>query len=184
MKTKKINLFYTISDSETFPPPPASIARKDAWLKELQRTISKAGETRIVKVTYELFNPEVERVRKFFEGPVVDYWAIQNGDILSGEIPRLERTIARETLLSNTLGYDVQLVGRKERRRKSTSDFNSTQHWADFLETLRETEFDPQGYEFPDSEAFWDIAKKHGYDQSRGIAIEQLRHRITNRLSP
>ncbi len=183
MRTKKISLYYALSESETFPPTATAMARKEAWLKEIQRTIGgKAGETRTIKVTYELFNPEVERVRKFFEGAVVDYWIIQNNDMVSGEIPRIMHDQARETLLSNTLGYDVQLLDRKERRRKSTADFISTQHWHDFLETLRETEFEPNGFEFPDSKVFWEIAEKHGLDQAKRIATEQLRDRMKAKM--
>lgn len=180
--TKKIVLFYKLTDKEVIAPPMASLKRKDDWIHSQQRTISRIEGFRTVKVTYELFNPEVEQQRKFFNGPVVDYYAIQSNDLLSGEVggPLSDRT--RETLLSNTLGYDVQLLDRKERRRKSTSDFTSTQKWNDFLETLRETEFEPNGYEMPDSEAFWELAKKHGYEQAKGIAIEQLRRRLQAKL--
>lgn len=178
MATKKIALFYKLSDSEVFAPPPASITRKDEWLKVLQRSIRKAGEIRIVKVTYELFNPEVDQQRKFFNGPVVDYYAIQSKEIMTGDVPNITHDMVRETLLSDALGYEVQLIDRKERRRKSTADFVSTQKWNDFLETLRETIFEPNGYEMPDSEAFWELAKKHGYEQAKIVSIEQLQRRI------
>lgn len=183
MRTKKISLFYKLTDNEIFPPPHASLERKDAWLKGIQQSIPKAGEHRVVKVTYELFNPEVEQQRKFFNGPVVDYYAIQSAQILSGDVPRLTHDQYRETLLSDALGYQIELVGRSERRRKSTSDFTSTQRWHDFLETLKETIFEPNGYEMPDSEAFWEHAKKHGYDQAKVIAIEQLQRRMAAKLS-
>ncbi len=174
MATKKISLFYQLSDSEIFPPPPANIARKDEWIKYQQRTIAKAGETRIIRVTYEVFNPEIEQQQKFFNGPVVDYYAIQNSEIMTADVPDILRKQTRETILSDVLGYDVQLLTRTERRRKSTTDFRSTQQWHDFLETLRETVFEPSGYRFPDSEEFWILAKKHGYEQSKTIAIESL----------
>lgn len=195
MRTKKITLYYKATHKEIVAPPPASLLRKDAWLKEIQRTISPQKRARrdeklntadapfrYVKVVYELFNPEVEQQRKFFNGPVVDYWTIQKKDLMSGEVPRIMHDRAREELLSDVLGYDVPMLTRTERRRKSSSDFTSTQKWHDFFETLRETEFDPNGYEFPDSEHFWDLAKKHGYETAHGIAIEQLRKRIQAKM--
>lgn len=137
----------------------------------------------MVRVTYELFNPEVIQQNRFFNGPVVDYFAIQSAEIRSGEVSRLTHNQYRETLLSDALGYEIELVGRKERRRKSTTDFKSVQRWHDFLETLRETVFEPNGYEFPDSEHFWELAKKHTYEQAKVIAIEQLQKRMVAKLS-
>lgn len=182
MKTKKITLFYQIGRDETWPPTPVALARKQAWLDEIGRSIRKASELRIVRVTYELFNPEVEQQRKFFNGPVVEYYAIQSGDI-KGPVTREVIDRYRETMLSDLLGYELELVNRKERRRKSTADFVSTQQWHDFLERLREEVFEPQGYEMPDSEAFWEMAKKYGYNQAKVVAIEQLQKRIAAKLS-
>lgn len=182
--TKKISLFYKITQQGVTDPPAASKVRKDEWLKVISRSIRKKDESRIVKVTYELFNPEIQRMQKFFNGPVVDYYAIQSQDIMTGEVARITHDMVRETLLSDVLGYEVQLVDRKERRRKSTSDFISTQKWYDFLEMLRETIFEPNGYEMPDSEAFWDLSKKHGYEQAKTISLEQLQSRIRSKLSP
>lgn len=175
--TKKISLFYILNGNEIAPPDPQALRRKDEWIKHLQSTIYGKSH-RIVRVTYEVFNPEVEQMRKFFNGPVVEYFAIQSADILSGEVSRFTRDKYRETILSDLLGYDVELVGRRERRRKSSGDFENTQQWHDFLESLRETKFDPEGYEFPDSEKFWEIAEKHGYDQAKRIAIEELQKRL------
>lgn len=157
--------------------------RKDEWIKSIQRGIEADEKFKTIEVTYREFNPHIEKQQKFFNGPVVDYWTIQNREILEGEVPRIMRDQARETLLSNALGYDVQLLDRVERRRKSSADFTEIQEWNDFLETLRETEFEPQGYEMPDSTIFWDMAKKYGYDQARGMAIKELQRRLKNRLS-
>lgn len=182
MRTKKIKLYYQLTPTEVFPPPAASLARKDAWIKEIQRSVEAEEKFKTIEVTYRTFNPHTEQIRKFFEGPVIDYWVIQSNDLLSGEIPSMTHKQARETLLSNVLGYDVQLVGRTERRRKSTAEWTETQEWTDFLETLKETEFEPQGYEMPDSKAFWEIAEKHGLEQAKVIAIEQLRDRMKAKM--
>lgn len=183
MRTKKIRLFYTVSDKEIFPPPQASITRKDAWIREVQNSIDGAGKVKTIEVQYRVFNPEVEAQQKYFNGPVIDYWVIQGQELLDGEIPRIMHDQARETLLSNVLGYEVTLIDRKERRRKSTADFNDTQEWNDFLETLKETEFEPQGYEMPDSKGFWELVEKYGYNIAQGMAIMELRRRMKAKLS-
>ncbi len=183
MKTKKISLFYQLTDKEIFPPPAASVARKDAWIKELQRSMPNPGEHRTVKVTYEMFNPEVEAVRKFFNGPVVDYYAIQSCEVYEGDVPREMHNRVRETLLSDVLGYEVRLLDRTERRRKSTADFIDTQQWTDFLEGMRETVFEPNGYEMPNSEVFWELAKKHDVAEARAVCIRQLQTKLKHRLS-
>lgn len=165
------------------PPPAAHVARKDQWIREVQKTVEAAWKPKIIRVIYELFNPEVEQQRKFLNGPVVDYWVIARMEILDRKPTAAEHRKARETLLDKALGYDVELLDRTVRRRKSTADFVEVQEMHDFLEMLRETEFEPNGYEFPDSEAFWDLAKKHGYDKAKDVAIEQLQARITKKLA-
>lgn len=182
MRTKKITLFYHVSPSKIITPEQKAIDRKDEWVKEIQRGIKK-NSSRKIKLTYELFNPEVDNMRRFFNGPVIDYYTIQNAEILKGLPERLIHDRYRETLLSSILGYEVQLIDRTEKRRKSTSDFDNTQQWHDFLERLRETEFEPHGYEMPDSEAFWDLEKEHGYEQAQRISIEALQKRIAKKLS-
>lgn len=182
MKTKKITLYYSVETRRVLPPGPGDLERKDQWLREVQATVEADWKPLMVKVTYEVTNPETEQQRKFFNGPVVAYWAIQSQELLGKEIsPELKKQ-ARETLLDIALGYDVELVSGKARRRKSTTDFIETQQWHDFLETLRETEFDPNGYEFPDSGQFWTMAKIYGYDKAHAIAIEQLQKRLQAKL--
>lgn len=183
MRTRKIKLYYQLTPSKIFTPSPEAMARKDAWVKDIQRTIPADKDFKTIEVQYRLFDPHVEQQRKFFNGPCIDYWVIQSQQILSGSISRLMHNQARETLLSSVLGYNVRLINRVERRRKSTADFTETQEWNDFLETLRETEFEPQGYEIPDSEVFWELQKKYGYERACGMSIEQLRERLIKRLS-
>lgn len=182
MRTKKITLFYKLSDSEIFAPDGQALRRKDEWIKEVQRSIATAGELRTVRVVYELFNPEVLQQLKFFNGPIVEYFAIQNSDILTGRVPTIIKEKYRETILSEALGYNVELIGGTERRRKSTAEFVSTQQWHDFFELLKETIFEPHGYEMPDSEEFWELSEKNGYDQARKIAIEKLQKRLKAKM--
>lgn len=184
MRTRKISLFYNVTRTEIIPPPSPVLVRKDAWLKELQASVEADWAPRIVKLTYEIFNPEVEQQRKFFNGPVVEYYAIQNDNLTSGEMAPERKKRYREQILDELLGFDVHLVNRVVRRRKSTGDFRDTQVWHDFLEELREALFDPNGYEFPDSKAFWELAEKVGYDQAKDVATKQLQEKLKRKLAP
>lgn len=182
MRTKKINLYYSITQNDVFPPGPGEIARKDQWIREIKATVESDWKPKQVRVTYQLYNPEVEQQRKFMNGPVVEYWIIQSQDLWDQDLTSEMKKKGRETLLDKSLGYDIELLEGKARRRKSTTDFEDTQQWHDFLETLKETEFDPNGYEFPDSEEFWKMAEAYGYEKAKGVAIEQLRKRLKAKL--
>ena len=181
-KTKKISLYYLITKQEVKPPPTVALERKEAWLNTIQALL-KTKETKMIRVTYELFNPEIQQMQRFFNGAVIEYYAIQNEDMLIGRPTRLMIDMYRETILDDVLGYDVKLIDRITRRRKSTADFWSTQEWNDFLATLYETHFEPQGYEFPNSEEYWRIAEKAGEEQTRTIVIKQLQDRLRRKLS-
>lgn len=182
MKTKKITLYYSVTQKAVIPPGPGEMERKDQWIRQIQAEVESEWKPKTVRVTYQIYNPEIDQQRKFLEGPVVDYWLIQTKDILDGEITPLMKRKARETLLDRVLGYDVELIDRTVRRRKTTTDFTETQQWHDFLEMLRETEFDPNGYDFPDSEEFWKMAEAYGYDKAKEVAIEQLQARLRAKL--
>lgn len=177
-------MYYKLTKKEIIPQSEESVVRKDAWIKEVQRTAKSDWEPTIVRVTYEIHNPEVERQRRFFEGPVLDYFAIQNSEIMSGEVPPDLRERYREEVLSDALGYDVKLLHGVARRRRSTTTLTSTQKWHDFIELLRETIFDSNGYEMPDSEAFWALAKQYSVDDARRMAREQLQRRLQAKLGP
>ena len=174
MRTKSITLFYQVTQTEIIQPSITELERKDRWVKEVQKEVEADWKPLYIKTTYELHNPEIERQRRFFNGTCVKYYAIQNMDMHAG-VPDNE-TIKkyREQLLDEMLGYDLVLVNRTVRRRKSTSDFKSVQAWNKFLNTLEETIFDNAGFEFPDSKEFWDLVKEHGYDQAERISIERL----------
>lgn len=161
-----------------------TLDRKEEWIKEIQKTIEADWKPKMIKVTYELYDPEIENMQKFFNGPVVEYFAIQSRENLSGEVDPLLKKRTRETILDEILGFEVELLGGKKKRdRKSTADFKNTQKWYDFLQTVKETLFDPQGYEFPNSEEYWENAKKYGYDQAKTIAIELMLKRVQARLA-
>lgn len=124
------------------------------------------------------------KLLKFFNGPVMEYFTVQSAEITEGRPSSTQKKQYRELVLEETLGYDVVLPGGKHtRRRKSTADFQSTQKWSDYLKTLEETHFDPNGYEFPDSEEFWKLAEKVGYEKATEESIKQLQNRIARKLS-
>lgn len=182
MKTKKITLYYSVTNKEVIPPKQSVLDRKDAWLGELMKSVEAEWKPRIVKVTYEIFNPETEQQRKFFEGPVVEFFAVQHEDIYEGEISNEKKKRYRETLLDWALGFDVQLIDKRMvRRRKTTTDFIETQQWSDFLNNLEEGIFEEHGYEFPDSKDYWKLAEQYGYEKAKEISIEQLKRRMRSR---
>ena len=112
----------------------------------------------------------------------MSYYAIQNMDMLKGEPDTETLKKYREEILDEALGYDFRTVNKIIRKRKSTKDFKTVQAWNTFLQTLEETLFDSAGYSFPDSEAFWDLTKKHGYEQAKKIVIGQLQTNLSKRL--
>ena len=178
MKTKKITLYYSVTQKSVIPPGPGEIERKDQWIRLIQAEVESEWKPKTVRVTYQLYNPECDQQRKFLEGPVIDYWCIQSQEIKTlDDSPEMKKK-ARETLLDKTLGYDVELIDKTVRRRRSTMDFVETQQWHDFLEMVRETEFEPNGYEYPDSEYFWKLAEAYGYEKAKVIAIEKLKANI------
>lgn len=182
MKTKKITLYYSVGTREITPPGPGELERKDQWLRQVQAEVPADWKPTMIRVTYQIYNPEITQQRKFLEGPVVEYWLIQSQDLADHEPTPAEKKKARETLLDKVLGYDVELIDRTVRRRRTTTDFTETQQWHDFLETLRETEFEPNGYEFPDSEYFWQQVQAYGYEKAKGIVLTQLRDRLKAKL--
>lgn len=164
------------------PPPLEAVKRKDDWLREVQKTVEAEWKPKMIKVTYRIHNPEVEQQRKFFNGPVVEYFLIQNREMIEGRPATQEKQRYREAILDDVLGYDIELIDRKVRRRKSTSEFTETQEWHDFLETVRETLFEPNGYEFPESEAFWKLSAEIGHDKAKEAIIDKLQERMAKRI--
>lgn len=182
MRTKKIVLYYALTQEEIFPPSASELKRKEDWIQSVQQSIPP-HEAKQVKLTYELSDPEVIRQQRFFNGPVIDYYIIQNENLTDRTPVHEERKRYRNTILYDMLGYTVQLNGRTTEERKSTSTFTDKQKWHSFLEELRETYFEPNGYEMPDSEQFWALEKKYGYDQAQSASIEQLQRKLTHKLS-
>lgn len=182
MKTSRIVLFYNLTQTEIVPPASIELERKDAWIKEMQKMVEADWKPLIVKVVYEMFDPAIENQRKFFEGAVVPYYAIQNGDY-TVEVPD-SATLRqyREEILDEMLGYDYQTVNKIVRKRDSTADFKTVQKWNNFLTMLDETLFANSGYEFPSSEDFWEKVKKYGYDEAKAIAVEQLQARLKKKI--
>lgn len=182
-RTKKIILFYFITPKEIIPPPQGDVDRKNEWIKTIQGETESEQQPKMIKTTYELFNPEIEQMMKFFNGPVIKYYAIQNDDLLEGEIEP-ERIIGyRKMILNEVLGYDIDLPdGTKLRERESTGDWKDTQEWYNFLETLKEGMFAEHGYEFPDSKFFNELKEKHGYAQAEKVVLQKLRDKMKTKL--
>ncbi len=150
MRTKSITLFYTITKQSILPPSLDAVKRKDEWIKDIQKEVQADYKPAMVRVTYKIHNPEIEQQRKFFEGPVVEYWLIQATDRFEG----------------------------RQKRRTSTTDLSDVQEWNDFLQELKETEFEPNGYEFPESEKFWKLTESIGYEKAKDAVIDQLQKRL------
>lgn len=189
MKTKSITLIYQLTQNEIFPPSPKELERKDAWLRGLQKSVEADFKPLIVRVKYDLYDPEMEQQRKFFEGACVLYYALQTLDMTEGEPDNHTLDQYREKILDEVLGYDYKtataisrLLAETKHTRSSTTEFKSVQTWNTFLQTLEETLFDSHGYEFPDSKLFWELAKKYSYDQAKTIVREQLQERMKKRV--
>ena len=182
MKNKKISLFYEINKKQIIPPKPEILERKEEWIKEVQQELPEKGRC-VVRLTYEIYNAEIKRQLAFFNGPVMQYYVIQSTDSLDTLPERAEIARWREQLLDDSLGYDLPLINRTVRRRKSTADFKTTQKWHDFLERLREDHFEAQGYEFPVSDEFLEMESKHGTEKAQAIMISQLQDRLRRKLS-
>lgn len=45
-----------------------------------------------------------------------------------------------------------------------------------------DAEFDPNGYEFPESEYFWKMADAYGYEKAKDEAIKGLQKRLAAKL--
>lgn len=183
MRTKTIKLFYQLTQHDIIPPAATELERKERWIKELQKTVEADYKPLMIKLTYELHNPEVEKQSRFFNGTCVKYYAIQDMDLNDGRPDSKSLKMYRELILDEMLGFDLQLVDRVVRRRKSTSDFQSVQDWNKFLNTLEETLFDSAGYEFPDSKSFWAMVDMLGYEEAERISIENLQKSLKKKQS-
>lgn len=181
MKTKSITLYHKITQSEIQDPPLADIARKDAWLKEIQKTIPSDWEYEMIRVTYEIFNPHIQDIQRFFNGTVVMYYCIQNEDMVTGEPSREMLMQYREEMLDELLGYDYKTVNKVIRKRKSTTDLKTVQAWNNLVKLAQETLFENAGYDFPDSEQFWELVKKIGYDQAKVESRKRLQINLAKR---
>lgn len=181
MRTKKITLDYKVTQTEVFPPNGKELARKDDWLEQVKQSVPAEWEAKIVRVTYEVFDPEIVQQQKFFNGVIVLYYCIQNEDMVVGVPDSNLLKRYREDMLDEMLGYDYQGMKKLHRMRDSTTSFKTTQAWSNFINTVEETLFDSAGFIFPDSEKFWDLAKVHGYDQAKKISMQKLQETLKKR---
>ena len=174
MKTKSISLFYIATPTEIKPPAIKDLEIKDRFVKGVQQSVESEWKPKIIKVTYEEHNPDIDKQCRFFNGTCVKYYAIQNEDMFSGQPNTEMLKMYRKDILDQMLGYDVHLTNRVIRERKSTTEFKSVKAWDKFLKTLEETLFESAGYYFPDSEEFWKLDSQYGYDEAERISIENL----------
>lgn len=181
MRTKKITLYYKLTPNEVVSPSLKELERKDRWVKQLQKTVESEWKPIVMKVTYEPYDHDIVKQIRFFNGTVVKYYAIQDQDMTVGYPSSELIKQYREQILDEMLGYDVALVNRTVRRRRSTTDFRSVEAWYEFLNTVQETLFDSAGYEFPSSEEFWKLVEEVGYEQAENISIKQLQTRIAKK---
>lgn len=179
-KTNKIELIYTLTQQAVQPPPMREMKRKDDWIKAIQGTVEADWKPKLVKVSYELHDPEVTQLRRFFH-TCVKYFAIQDMDMTEGEPDSATCARYREELLDELLGFDFQTVNKVLRKRPSTETYKTTQPWLTLLKNFEETIFDSHGYEFPDSTAFWEKAKAYGYEKAQEMSIKQLQARMKKR---
>lgn len=179
MRTKSITLVYKLDGKETYPPSPKEIERKDKFLADIQRTIEAPWKPVMVKVRYELVNPEVEKLRKFFHTCIM-YYAIQNLQMTEGKPSTAQFKEYRELVLDELLGYDYTAVKKVIHKRKSTTEaeYQDTQAWLTLLKELEETLFFDAGYHFPDSKWFWETVEQHGYEKAQEIALGQLQAKM------
>ncbi len=181
MKTKAITLFYKVTQKEVIAPPQVELARKDEWLRQLQGSIPSDWEYELIKVTYEMFNPHIADLQRFFNGTVVMYYCIQNEDMITGEPTPQMLQQYREEMLDELLGYDYKTVNKVIRKRKSTTELKSVQAWNNLVKLAQETLFENAGYEFPDSEQFWEMVKKIGYDNAKVESRIKLQNNLAKR---
>lgn len=183
MQTKSLTLFYELTQKEIKAPNIREIERKERWIKDIQQTVEADWKPIYIKVKYEIFNPEIGRQLRFFNGTVVKYYCIQNEEMTSGVPDNAMLKDYRELILDEVLGYDMNVVGRTIRKRKSTTDFKTVQAWNKFLNTVEETIFAEAGFDFPDSEEFWTLVKEHGYQDAERISVERLQFNLSKKLN-
>jgi hypothetical protein len=181
MITKKLTLFYSATQSKVVPPPSADIQRKDEWVKSIQATSKSESEPELIKVTYEVYDPEIHNQMRFFNGTVIPYYVIQNDDITEGLPDRERLDMYREEILDQLLGYDYKTVNKTIRMRKSTTELRTVQAWNNLLQLCEETLFANAGFSFPDTEAFWKLSKEIGYENAKNESIKRLQSNLKKR---
>lgn len=180
MITTKIINYFKVTPTGIIPPPKTEVERKREWFAALQKTVEAPYKPLLVRETLEVFDPEIENQKRFFEGAVVPYYAIQNMD---GDLPDSKvLKFYREKILDEALGFNLTHMSQTIRKRKSTTDFKDVQRWNVFLKTLEETIFAQAGFAFPDSKVFWELEKQHGYEAAKRISIERLQADIQKKI--
>lgn len=181
MKTKAVSLVYTVTQKDVFPPPKRELERKDKFIETVQHSVEADYKPKQIKVTYEVFNPEIVNLRAFFH-TCIKYYGMQNSDLTDRELTTKEFKQYREEILDELLGYDFQTVTKLVRKRPSTADYKDTQPWLTLLQNLEETLFDTAGYQFPDTKQFWAWVEQWGYIKANDMALKQLQERLRKKV--
>ena len=134
------------------------------WWNRVKKSVKSEWEPVLVRGTFEVLDEEVEKLRKFFEGAIVPYYAIQNE---GGEVGSETVKLYRELLWKEILGFELELPdGSILHKRKSSKTLKKVQDWLDKIEELKVEIFDKNGYIFPDS-------KKRAEAVERYLAIHK-----------
>lgn len=183
MKTTSIQLFYKLTPTEIMPPIARELERKEEWIKAQQAGVAAEWESKIVKVEYSIFDPAIEDQRAFFNGTIIDYYAIQSREMMEAlpDTSLLRR--CREEILMEILKYDPLVAKVLGKKRASTTEFREVQAWNTFIKTVEEEIFEKGGYLFPVTKEYWDLVEKVGHDEARRISIEKIRNYMKSKFT-
>ncbi len=127
------------------------------------------------RVTVEEFDPDIDKSKKFFEGPIKENFAIAMFDKV--ELTRHELETARETLLHAAYGFEIEVVLEGEKtmvpKRKSLNQLKTVAAYNKLFKLLEETLFEDYGAEFPSSDDFWELCGKYGMTQAKRITADR-----------
>ncbi|MCK4609448.1 MAG: hypothetical protein KAT71_08195 [Gammaproteobacteria bacterium] len=188
MSNKKITIYYTVGVDGTISKPVATIAKRLADFWAFAKRMAREGmQEGIVRAEYMMVWGDVLRRRKFFEGAIVPYYAIQTLERMPApdEIRQFRLQILKELLgYSYTQPKGLNGAGELKEDRVSTTAFNE-QQWDDFFEVIDHTLFAPNGFMYPDRAVYADMVadkEEGGKGMRPEQATEALRKLVLNNV--
>ena len=172
---KKTIAYYQVEANGDIGKLAPTVAKRvrQFWLF-VKRMARESAEACIVRMELMIVWGDIVRRRKFFEGAVVKYYAIQSlGRMPSNDEMRKWRI----TILDEMLGYSylrpkgLKGAGENKKDRVSTTAFNE-QEWDDFFELTDAVLFAPSGYMFPSRAVYADMVADVK-DGGKGMSVEQ-----------